>query len=104
MSEGFDKRLDDHETRIRGLEESNYKQEIQLKNIEVGQMRIENKLMEQGTKTGESLEKITTSLVSMLVDDNSTKNKIKLTDRKEFWGAVAIILGIAITVANFFFI
>lgn len=75
-------RLDDHEIRIRKLEESDVKQQIQLANIEKSQSEIKLMINEGNNK-----------LLEALISNNTTTNKIKVSDRKEFWALVSLIVG-----------
>lgn len=75
-------RIDDHELRIRKLEESDIKQQIQLANIERSQSEIKLMINEGNNK-----------LLEALIDNNSAGNKIKLSDRKELWGLASLIIG-----------
>lgn len=75
-------RLDDHEIRIRKLEESDVKQQIQLANIEKSQSEIKLMINEGNNK-----------LLEALISNNTTANKIKVSDRKEFWALVSLIVG-----------
>lgn len=75
-------RINDHEIRIRKLEESDIKQQIQLANIERSQSEIKLMINEGNSK-----------LLEALIENNNTGNKIKLSDRKEIWGIVSLIIG-----------
>ena len=74
--------MDDHEVRIRKLEESDVKQQIQLANIEKSQSEIKLMINEGNNK-----------LLEALISNNTTANKIKVSDRKEFWALVSLIVG-----------
>lgn len=74
--------LKDHEHRIRRLEESDIEQKIKLTNIEKSQAEIKLMINEGNNK-----------LLQTLIDNNSMKNNIKITDRKELWGIAALVIG-----------
>lgn len=89
--------LQDHECRLKKLEESDVRQQVQLANIEKSQSEI--KLMindsnkEQQNTLHEFTEKILTTFTNNLTNDNKTNNKIKFYNRKELWAVVGIIGG-----------
>ncbi|MCT8978859.1 hypothetical protein N4T77_19975 [Clostridium sp. CX1] len=88
--------LQDHEKRIRRLEESDIEQRMQLASIEKSQAEI--KLMinenskEQQKTLNEFTEKIVTTFTSNITEDNKTKNKIKFYNTKEFWAITAAVV------------
>lgn len=101
-------RLDDHEDRIRELEKINYKQEVTMANIEKSQAIIEKsqsdlKLLflqqnkEQNNMIHNFMEQILDQLIKTTNSNNETVNKIRLIDRKELWGILALIIGFLIS-------
>lgn len=84
----MDERFNDHENRIRKLEESNVRQEMQLKTIETGQVKIENQLLTQS----QDMSKSFSELIQIVKGDTDTTNKIRLIDRKEIWGVVGVLI------------
>lgn len=82
----IEKQLDDHEGRIKKLEENDIQQRIQLSNIE-------KSLAETRLDIKASNEK----LLDAIIDNNSTSNKIKLSDRKEIWAILSLIIGGVLT-------
>lgn len=76
------KQLDNHEERIKKLEENDIQQRIQLSNIEksLAETRLDIKASND-------------KLLDAIIDNNSTRNKIKLSDRKELWAIVSLIAG-----------
>ncbi|MBE6067775.1 MAG: hypothetical protein E7211_08795 [Clostridium lundense] len=85
--------LQDHENRIRKLEESDIRQQIQLANIEKSQAEIKvmiNDTSKEQQKTiKEFTEQILNTFTKNLSDDNTTKNKVKFYNTKQFWAIVA---------------
>lgn len=81
------KQLDDHEQRLRKLEESDIKQQIQLAEIQKSQSDLKALVME----TSKEQSKANDKLLNALLNNNNVNNKIRLQDRKEFWGIVACI-------------
>lgn len=85
--------LQDHENRIRKLEESDIRQQIQLANIEKSQAEIKvmiNDTSKEQQKTiKEFTEQILNTFTKNLSDDNTTKNKVEFYNTKRFWAIVA---------------
>lgn len=106
--------LDDHEVRIRKLEESDIKQQVQLAEIQKSQADLKilvmetakehtNSIAEQNKSMKDYNDKILDTLTSTIKSNNETSNKIKLTDRKEFWGIIgALIAALGAIVTKFF--
>lgn len=78
----IEKQLDNHEERIKKLEENDIQQRIQLSNIE-------KNLAETRLDIKASNEK----LLDAIIENNSTRNNIKLADRKEIWAIISLIIG-----------
>lgn len=97
--------LKDHETRIRKLEDSDIKQQIQLANIEKGNAEI--KLMinditkEQRITLNDFTAKMLTTFTKNISNDNKTKNKIKFYNTKQFWIAITTLIGIVSSVITY---
>lgn len=95
--------LQDHEVRIRKLEESDIKQQIQSANIEKSQAEIKlliNEISkEQRNTLNDFTDKILTSFTYNICEDNKTKNKVKFYRTKQFW---ALISSIATAVITYF--
>lgn len=75
-------KLNDHEARIRRLEESDIEQKIKLTNIEKTQAEIKLMINEGNNK-----------LLETLISNNDTRNSIRTIDRKELWAIVGLIIG-----------
>lgn len=88
--------LQDHENRIRKLEESDIRQQVQLANIEKSQSEIKLMISENSKEQHKTLtdftEKILDTFTNNLSEDNKTKNKIKFYNTKEFWAITASII------------
>lgn len=99
--------IKDHEVRIRKLEESNIKMELQLNEISKGQVELKNLMYETQKENRKSdelmMSKVTDALTSTFKSTIQTDNNIKLTDRKEFWGILGTIIGVGVMVAQYFF-
>ena len=77
----IENQLSDHEQRLRRLEESDMQQRIQL-------TTIEKNLAEARLEINSSNEK----LLNAIIENGQASNKIKLMDRKEFWGVIGAIV------------
>ena len=106
-------RLNDHETRLRKLEENDIKLQMELKEISKGQVKLENliyemdkdhsKKLDDFTKRNEDITKtILEAFTNKINKDTETENKIKLTDRKEFWAVIVAITGVLTSVVTYF--
>ncbi|WP_039230692.1 hypothetical protein [Clostridium haemolyticum] len=99
--------IKEHEIRIRKLEESNIKMELQLNEISKGQLELKNLMYETQKENRKSdelmMNKVTDALTSTFKSTIQTDNNIKLTDRKEFWGVLGTIIGIGVMIAQYFF-
>lgn len=88
--------LQDHESRIRKLEESDIRQQIQLSNIEKSQAEIKvmiNDTSKEQQKTlKEFTEQILNTFTKNLSEDNAIKNKVKFYNTKQFWAIVASVI------------
>lgn len=98
--------LKDHETRIRKLEDSDIKQQIQLANIEKGNAEI--KLMinditrEQRITLNDFTSKMLNTFTQNIKEDNKTKNKVKFYNTKQFWIALGTVLSILSSIITYF--
>ena len=93
--------LKDHEKRIRKLEESDIRQQIQLANIEKSQAEIKVMISENSREQQKTLNdftnKILTAFTSNVKDTTKTKNKIQFYNTKEFWAVVATLTTALVT-------
>lgn len=92
--------LQDHEGRIRKLEESDIRQQIQLANIEKSQAEIKVMINDTSREQQKTLkdftEQILNTFTKNLSDDNTTKNKVKFYNTKQFWAIVASVITAAV--------
>lgn len=88
--------LQDHEVRIRKLEENDIRQQVQLGEIQKSQAELKVLVMdtskEQQKTLNEFTEKILTTFTKSISTDNKTKNKIKFYNTKEFWAIGAAVI------------
>lgn len=88
--------LQDHECRIRKLEESDIRQQIQLANIEKSQAEIKVMINETSKEQQKTLkdftEQILNTFTKNLSEDNSIKNKVNFYNTKQFWAITATIV------------
>ncbi len=99
----LEKKVDEHETRIKKLEESNLKMEIQLQEISKNQLELKNLIYATQQNTQDMLKESYGKMINTLTNTINTDNNIKLTDRKEFWGIMGTIIGVGVMVAKYFF-
>lgn len=91
----LEKKVDDHEDRLRRLEESDVQQRIQLTNIEKSQADIKLMLSEQSKEQQKMTEKTFDYFKERDAKFESNKQEIKFYNTKQFWViATAIITGI----------
>lgn len=83
----------DHEIRIRKLEESDIKQQMQLQEIKTSQVEIKNMLLENKASADDRMDgyvkTITDTLTNAVKGAVSTHNNVELLSNKQFW----LILG-----------
>lgn len=100
-----EKILDDHENRIRRLEESDIRQQVQLAEIQKSQSEVKLLVMEsnkeQSKTLSEFMKTMLDSMTSTIKENNKTKNKIKLLDKKETWVAISTLIGILSAVVTY---
>lgn len=100
-----EKILDDHENRIRRLEESDIRQQVQLAEIQKSQSEVKLLVMESNSEQRKTLNDFTKTMIDTFAGtikhNNKTNNSIRLIDRKEFWGSVAAIVGILSAVITY---
>lgn len=95
-------KVDDHELRIRILEEAKTRMEIQFANIGKNQQELKATVLDINREYTKQLDTFYNKIADMLSSTISTSNKIRLIDRKEFWITVATILTIAGGMAGHF--
>ena len=98
--------LQDHEQRLRKLEESDIRQQIQLANIEKSQSEIKLMINEQSKDQQKTLKDFTETILATfttnLQNDNNTKNNVKFYNTKQFWGVFGTLVGILGSIVTFF--
>ncbi|MCD3240821.1 hypothetical protein G8T75_12725 [Clostridium botulinum D/C] len=99
----IENRVDNHESRIKKLEESNIKMELQLQEISKGQSDLKALIYATQQSTQDVLKESYQKMIDTFKSTINTDNNIKLTDRKEFWGIVGTIIGIGVMIAQYFF-
>ncbi|MEW9096526.1 MAG: hypothetical protein AB2417_15715 [Clostridiaceae bacterium] len=104
----------DHEIRIRQLEDSDVRQQIQLANIEKSQAEIkvminessreQQKALNDNQKTlNEFTERILDTFTNNINNDNKTKNEVEFHNTKQFWAIVATLMTIFSSIATYYF-
>jgi len=80
--EYLEDKVDDHEQRIRKVEENTMEMKYELLNIVKSQSDIKALVLETNK-----------DLTKTIKDSVSTNNQIRLIDRKELWGILALVVG-----------
>lgn len=88
-----DTQLQDHEKRIRILEESDIIQRIQLTNIEKSQSDIKLILNEQNKEQQIQIRNTTNEIMNMMRNGIVSSNEQKFYNNKQFWILISTILG-----------
>ncbi len=94
----LEKKYDEHELRIRKLEESNIKMEMQLQEISKGQLELKNLMYENQREQTKLLDNVTTNIVGTLtatVNSNNTNNN---TNTVKFWVVIGAMVALASTI------
>ena len=95
--EGIQEQVDDHETRLRHVEKINVENKFQLLNIEKTQQELKCTLLEVNKEQSDSLKIYMNNMTDLVKQNISNKQDIRLVDRKEFWGVIALIIGSVVT-------
>lgn len=80
--EYLEDKLDDHEKRLRKVEENTMEMKYELLNIVKSQSDIKALVLETNK-----------DLTKTIKDSIATNNQIRLIDRKELWGIFALVVG-----------
>lgn len=91
-------KLEDHEGRIKKLEENDIKQSVQLANIQNQMADVKATILDLHIKSQDKINEFTTKILDSITAEKATTQQIRLIDRKEFWGAVALIIGSGLTI------
>lgn len=80
--EYLEDKVDDHEKRLRKVEENTMEMKYELLNIVKSQSDIKALVLETNK-----------DLTKTIKDSIATNNQIRLIDRKELWGIFALVVG-----------
>jgi hypothetical protein len=94
MDEMMKEKIEDHENRIRNLETNTLEMKFELLNIGKSQADLKSLFLEQGKE----YKKILDNYFAQMSEIFNTNDKIRLIDRKEVWGIVALIIGITLPI------
>lgn len=83
--EYLEDKVDDHEKRLRKVEENTMEMKYELLNIVKSQSDIKALVLETNK-----------DLTKTIKDSVATNNQIRLIDRKELWGIFALVVGSAL--------
>lgn len=116
----LEKRVDEHDVRIRKLEESDIKQQMQLQEIKTSQIEIKNMLLERDKKDTERekrdienqksnnqmMQKLISDLTESITDTIKSNNSDNTYSKKQFWiflgSGLALIGSVIILVGKYF--
>lgn len=94
-------KISDHDERIKKLEDGHLKLDLRMAEMQKSLTETQLLIINTSQENHKSMEKMNTTLLNTVVqafkDNNKTDNKIKLSDRKEFWAIVAAIVTALIT-------
>lgn len=87
--EYLENRINDHEKRLRIIEENTTEMKYELLNITKSQTDIKSLVLETNKELSETLNNMAKTIKENVV----TNNQIRLIDRKELWGIFALVVG-----------
>lgn len=87
--EYLENRINDHEKRLRIIEENTTEMKYELLNITKSQTDIKSLVLETNKELSETLNNMAKTIKENVV----TNNQIRLIDRKELWGILALVVG-----------
>ena len=87
--EYLENRINDHEKRLRIIEENTTEMKYELLNITKSQSDIKSLVLEANKEQSKTLN----NMAKMIESNISTNNQIRLIDRKELWGIFALVIG-----------
>lgn len=98
----IDKQLNDHECRLRRLEESDVAQRIELSSISKSQAEIKlmmseqsKEAMKQSEKQQDTLNAFTENMLDYFKGKDNKNNEMKFYNTKQFWGIIgAVVTGV----------
>lgn len=99
-NEYLEKKIDDHEMRLRRLEESDVQQRIQLTNIEKSQSDLKFMITEQSkvateqsVKQQDALNNFTKEMIGYFQNKELKNDDSKFYNTKQFWAIVSMLVG-----------
>lgn len=87
--EYLENRINDHEKRLRIIEENTTEMKYELLNITKSQTDIKSLVLETNKELSETLNNMAKTIKENVI----TNNQIRLIDRKELWGIFALVVG-----------
>ena len=87
--EYLENRINDHEKRLRIIEENTTEMKYELLNITKSQTDIKSLVLETNKELSETLNNMAKTIKENVI----TNNQIRLIDRKELWGILALVVG-----------
>lgn len=96
LQEIIEERIEDHEVRLRKLEKNTLEVKYELVNVSKNQTDLKSLVLETNRDYTKHLKEFSNKMTELLGNNINTNNKIRLIDRKEIWGLVALIIGFAL--------
>lgn len=87
--EYLEDKVEDHEERLRKVEKNTMEMKYELLNITKSQSDIKSLVLETNKEQSKTLN----NMAKMIESNISTNNQIRLIDRKELWGILALVIG-----------
>lgn len=81
--------VNDHEQRLRKLEESDLKQQIQLANIEKSQAEIKCLINENSREQQKTLNDFTNKVLDTFTNEKKSEGEEKFYNTKQFWAIIS---------------
>lgn len=81
--------VNDHEQRLRKLEESDLKQQIQLANIEKSQAEIKCLINDNTREQQKTLNDFTNKVLDTFTTDKKSKGEERFYNTKQFWAIIS---------------
>lgn len=81
--------VNDHEQRLRKLEESDLKQQIQLANIEKSQAEIKCLINDNTREQQKTLNDFTNKVLDTFTTDKKSKREERFYNTKQFWAIIS---------------
>lgn len=93
----YKERLDDHEKRIRKVEDTSNALRYELSNVAKNQADLKAIILDINREQAKNIEGLMERIISFTNNTADANKQLKIIDRKEFWGITALIIGSLLT-------